>query len=249
MRRVLLLALGVCLLGVFVSPALAAPEIQNPDLISDKSYTLEYDLAEGESVENVVGDGAVKVDSHSRNGNTLVVEVSTKQVSEETSGSVYLQTNENEERSDFTVVPAGGGGGESGSESSGSFEDQWINRRVNEIQTDRGVITVYEQRDPTRGEIDPETGIPRGEWVEVPVNENAEPQWLFTNKQELAVYMATKANTRYAERTRVYLSAGGIVVLSLLLQWVALPKLRKRREENWWYGDNSKEGDQTGGFF
>jgi hypothetical protein len=61
--------------------------------------------------------------------------------------------------------------------------------------------------------------------------------------------MATKANTRYAERTRVYLSAGAIVVLSLLLQWVALPKLRKRREENWWYGDNIKEGDQTGGFF
>lgn len=250
MKRIsLLIVVGVVLIMASGSAA-AAPEIKNPDLISGESYTLEYDLSDGEEVNNVESDGPITIKSSRQQGGMLVVEVSADDVASKTSASIFIQTSKSERRTDLSIVPSGGGSGGGSSDGvSGSFEDQWINRRVNEIQTDRGVMTVYEQRDPTRGPIDPETGLPQGEWVEVPVNENGEPQWLFTDAQGLAIYMATKANTRYAERTRIYITAGGIVVVSLVAQWLALPLIRRRREENWWFGDNNKEGDQTGGIF
>lgn len=227
---------------LFSLPVIADdPSVEEIHMISGNEYTLTYDIGDSE-VQNLVVDGDIEEVEKDGDTGEIDIVVEAKSVSDGSDGSVIIQTDDGDIRTDVYIFPEPDDDGEvseevlEDAEAYSDLEDAWINQRVDTRETSEGVLTVFEQRDPTRGSIDPETGIPEGEWVEVDVDEDGDPKWLFDDPNEAIVYTSTQANHRYDTRTMWLGGAIGIVVVSLTIQLVALPKYRQKKEEEFMYG-------------
>jgi len=119
------------------------------------------------------------------------------------------------------------------------LEDEWIQTRIDRRQTSDGVLAVYQQLDPTRGPIDPQTGLPEGKWVDVEVNEEGEPQWLFENASQMFTYMTREARTNRVNNGKVTLFATTVVVVSLVIQYVVYPRYKRRKKESDMFGGHN----------
>jgi len=238
MRRALLCA-AFCLLlpGVVVG----GPAVDKVVMISGESYELTYDLGD-ETLDNVTTNGPMSIDTFSESSGEVFVTVTASEVPGEREGTVRVRTDSGSRETSVTIVPRSGqGGGGEGDAAAASrwqkLDDQWVNQRVNRVDTGEGTLIVYEQRDPTKGDIDPESGIPEGEWVQVPVDEEGNPEWIYETPQGALEYMAVSSNTRYAERTRWVAGSLSFVLLALVTQLYLLPKWRSRQEEKFMFGE------------
>lgn len=242
MRRILTVLLVISL----VAPAVgASPDVDKIHMVSGETYTLTYDLQEGEEIQNIVVSDSISRQSVSRGDGTISIKVSAKNVDSKQAGSVFLQSGQQERRTDVVVFPKP-------SDSSGNqkisdaqkkaqkwenLSNQWVNQRINRKETNEGTLVVYEQRDPTKGPIDPQTGIPQGKWVQVDVDENGDPQWIFDSPRGALIYSVKEAKTRRNQRSMILGSAFGIVAIGGIGMFVVLPRMRKRNYEEFLFGD------------
>lgn len=230
MRRFFLIFL--CL-GMLVGGVSAQPQVDNITMVGGEEYTLTY---EG-GVDNIIVDGPIETDSEEVDGN-VEIQVEALEVSGESTAQIILQRSSGREETQITVYPEASESDDGEiDQGMGELEDQWVNHRVERVTTDEGTLVVYEQRDPTRGSIDPESGLPEGEWVQVPVDEDGDPEWLFETPHEALQYTSVQANTRYSERTWWIVGAFGIVAASIFTQAILIPKYRKREEQDFLYGE------------
>lgn len=218
-------------------------EVDRMTMISEEEYTLTFDT-QGEEWVDVITEGPIIIESVDENGDNVDIHVVTREVTEVDEATITFQTVERDERETIEVHPKYDperfeniDGVERKAVLYDELEDTWVNQRVQRKQTDEGTLIVYEQRDPTKGDIDSETGMPEGEWVEVDVDEEGDPEWIFDTPNEALVYASSQANTRYGERTRWLAFSIGIVGISLVTQYVLIPRYRKREEENFLFKD------------
>lgn len=220
----------------------AGPEVNNIHMVSGNQYTITWDIS-GESLQNVVLSGPIRKQSQSNNNGTLEIVIVAQETNQRTGASIFIQTDSQERRTDVVVFPQPnsneqevGQATQQKAERWDQLDNNWVETRISRKQTDEGTLVVPEQRDPTRGPIDPETGLPEGEWVQVPVDEQGKPQWLFDSPEGAMIYMAKKANANYDERTRWVGMSVGFVLVVLAGVFVVLPYHRKRKEEDFLYG-------------
>lgn len=198
-------------------------------LVSDEEYSLVL-----ENASEITVSGPVTVQSRESRGEDLVLVLRAESVTDRQ--SVNITTGEGDEYV-FRVFPAPGTQSSSRAERYEELEETWVNQRLDTKQTSQGVLQVYEQRDPTRGPIDPETGLPQGEWQTIDIDENGNPQWLFDSPQGALVYTSQRANTRYGERTMWLAGSVAVVILSWIVQFFVIPMYNRRQEENFIYGN------------
>ena len=228
MKRILL----VCVLMLLIvgGTAAADPQVDKIEMMSGETYTLTYDS----EVTSASANGPISISDTSGNE----VTVSVNDVTGTNTADIEVQTSSGLQSTSITVhgdPDTDNQGGQA--EQYQNLQDQWVNQRINTVETAEGTLRVYEQRDPTKGDIDPETGLPEGEWVRVDVNENGEPQWIYDSVQGALVYQAQQANTRYSQRTTWIIGSISIVVISWVVQFVVLPRYRRKQEENFLFGD------------
>ena len=219
-RELLILTFGIVLLTVGVGGVNAQAGVQEVNLGVGESQTFVYDS----SVQDVSTQGPIQRDS--RSGNQVTVSAQNTDTTQE--ATLTVQTSNGQVETAIMVQAADSGG----SGNYGNLEDQWVQQRINRVETADGTLVVYEQRDPTRGPIDNETGLPVGEWRRIDVNENGEPQWIYNDLQGALEYQAKQANTRYSERTTWIAGSVSLVLVSWVTQFLLLPKYRKRKEED-----------------
>jgi hypothetical protein len=242
MRRVLVVILVLSLIAPAVS---AQPDVDKIHMVSGESYTLTYDLQDGEEIQNIVVSDSVSRQSVNRGNGTISITVSAKNVDSRQRGSIFLQSSQQERRTDVVVFPKTSNGGNNDQVSDAqkkaqkweNLSNQWVNQRINRKQTSDGTLVVYEQRDPTKGPIDPATGIPEGKWVQVPLDENGDPEWIFDSPRGALVYSVQEAKTRRNQRTMILGSAFGIVAVGGIGMFVVLPRMRRKSYEKFLFGD------------
>lgn len=228
MKRILLVC--VLMLSVIAGTTTAAPEVDQIEMMSGESYTLTYDS----EVQSASSNGPISISDTSTNS----VTVSVNDVTGTNPADIEVQTSSGLQSTSVTVHGDPNTNNQGGqAQQYQNLQDQWVNQRINTVETGDGTLRVYEQRDPTKGNIDPETGLPEGEWVRVDVSENGEPQWIYDSVQGALVYQAQQANTRYSERTTWIVASISIVVISWVVQFVVLPRYRRKQEENFLFGD------------
>lgn len=232
MRRWILILVLLLFVGV------GAGQVQENHLIATEEYTITSEV-NGEFLDATT-DGPIKIQSSQVSGGTVTIEIRANNVQEQTTATLLFQMSGDDRTISMTVFPDSGGeqisGAQELAEKYQQLENQWVQQRIDQKETENGVLTVYEQKDPTKGDIDSETGIPEGSWTQVPVDEDGEPQWLFDTPRGALAYTSTQANTRYGERTWWMVGAGGIVATSLAIQWIVLPLYRRKKMGNFLYG-------------
>lgn len=232
--------------SLFAGTASGDVEVSPMTVVEDKTYTITVDR-EGRTYDSVGVSGPVTVINDQQTSDVVEIEIRGDSVDREQNGALEVSFDNGEtERIRVEVIPdwRNAGSGDSNYREDAikwrEFEDKWVNQRVEETQTEEGLMIVYEQRDPTKGGIDPETGQPRGEWVQVPVDEDGNPQWLYNNPDEAMVYMSQKAHQDRSEY-RMWMGFGiASPILILVGVFAIVPRWRKRKEDERW----TPRGDQ-----
>lgn len=245
MKKLLTIILVLSLISVGGAPVSAAT-IDKTHMIGGEEYTLTYDIGESENLSSVSVDGEIERQNVDESETQIDVTVSANEVESESDGRIFVVTSDSQYQTDVTVFQSPSTQEEQETTSNieqkaeryDEISDTWVQQRTNRVETSDGTLTVFEQRDPTRGPIDEESGVPEGEWVQVDVDENGEPIWLYDSPEEAMIYMSERANTRYSERIRWVIGSISIVVISLVTQFAILPRYRKKKEEDFMYGGN-----------
>lgn len=224
--------IGICVLGTV-----------------NAQYTVdEVGIKSGDNTQVVINDGTINtVRSTGPVSASLVsddtVRVTANDVQSSSTGKVYMVTGSGQEVVDIRVISSGrstSGGGNNSSivqryredaQTLREIEDSWIETRIRRESTGDGQLVVPQQYDPIGGGWDEEAGLPKGEWVDVGVDDEGNPEWMFNNASELLIYMSREAHSSQTYYTR-FTTVGILAVIgSLLVQWVVYPRLKKKKEE------------------
>lgn len=238
-------AAGLLIVTVFIvlfSATASAASVDTVTMLSGEERNVTVDI--GGTVENMEVVGPITVKSRSTQNGVLTLQVeATDPGADIDNGKIYISTeNASEHQVTVRVVPydkyksktdINNNTRESASNWD-SFEDQWVNKRVDRKKTSEGVVIVYEQRLPYLGEVN-ENGVPTGEWVEVGVNETTmEPQWIYETPSGAMTHMAKQAHQNQTFRRNTWLGASFIAITPFIFVFVVLPRYRERKERKAW---------------
>lgn len=249
--KALKLLLVLCLLVTLLpSGVVADTEVDEVTILSGEKKTVSVDVGNA-TVEAIQTTGPLTVVGQDVNNGRLTLKIRGDRPKNPTKGNVHVALSNGERRIDVQIVPYEQTNAEQNKVNTwkeshqelNRVESQWIQKEVDRKQTGEGTLIVYRQLDPTKGEIDPETGIPEGKWVQVETTAEGDPIWLFNNTQEAYAYMAKNANENYDFRRNMTIGSVSVIALILISVFVVLPKYRQRQEMEKW-SENDEWGNQ-----
>lgn len=238
-RKIAIAGLAILLI---VQPVAADATVSDVTILGGESKTVTIDTG-GADVQSTVVNAPVEITDRSVHNSTFTFVVKAEHPDDKVEGKIFIKlADAGETVVDVTVVPFEkyknsqqiSQETKKDAQKWREFQDQWINKRVDQKQTGEGVLTVYEQRIPHLGPVD-ENGMPQGEWVQVPYNSSMqEPQWFYDSPSGAMAYMARQANRNDDFRRNTLMLAGGIATTPFIFVFAVLPYWRKRRDKGKW---------------
>lgn len=218
------LLLTVCL-SVGVGSVAASPGVSPTTLIAGRTYHLTEPL-HGHSLDTVKVVGAATLTHQSVSNGDLHLTVKPANVSEKRSATLIIMfSGGSQSRQQLSIFPQPSGSQPGtgriskqqvkNAKAYKQLKSNWIETRVRYVKAPNGHAKEieYQQLDPTKGQINPKTGVPEGKWVTVPVNKQGNPEWLFQTPAGYSAYAASQAATKRSYRQSLLLGAIALVLI------------------------------------
>lgn len=227
-RLVLLSLLGLTLL---VGPAAAAPGVTESPVTGISGHQLTLHVrTHGRNASQIKTIGPLTLDSQHTTNGELTITITPASTATKRQASLRIHwASGGTQTIQVHVYPAPGSGGAS---IAGAAKQQakkyrrlkqtWVQQKIVKKPTNKGVQVDYAQFDPTRGPINPKTGLPQGKWVNVPYNVNqSHAEWLYSTLQGGLNYQDRQAGLarKHLRQTRGFYQGleAATILLALLI--------------------------------
>lgn len=238
-RKWVILLVAIALIS---QPVAADATVSDVTILGGDTKTVTVNTG-GSAVDSVVVNAPVEITDRTTHNSSFVFVIKGDRTDSKKEGKIFIKLKDGGEQVvKVTVVPFEkyknsqqiSQDTKKDAQRWRQFEEQWINKRVDQKQTGDGLLTVYEQRLPYRGPVD-ENGMPQGEWVQVPYNATTEePQWFYESPSGAMTHMAKQANRNDDFRRNTLIVGGAIGVTPFVLVFAVLPYYRRKRDRGVW---------------